>query len=114
MEDLGAQPACFHPDFGGYQSCDHVVRSGVRSQSCRWHRSAPATHWFRYPEDGSGHAEGWDIFLELFSEAMVAAATASAKMTATWLKKQLADRKKRLSAQTAAKEEKEKGLKEAD
>ena len=60
----------------------------------------------------TGHAEGWDIFLELFSEAMVAAATASAKVTAAWLKKQLADRKKRLSAQTAAREEKEKGLKE--
>ena len=62
----------------------------------------------------TGHAEGWDIFLELFSEAMVAAATASAKMTATWLKKQLADRRKRLSAETAAKEEKEKGSKEGD
>ncbi len=48
---------------------------------------------FNSQDTADGHAEGWDIFLELFNEAMMTAASAGLKVTAAWLKQRLAARK---------------------
>jgi uncharacterized protein YndB with AHSA1/START domain len=47
---------------------------------------------FSSPEMADDHAEGWDLLLELFSEAMVSAAGAGLKIVAAELKRRLAMR----------------------
>lgn len=56
-------------------------------------RVALRHHGFATEEMARDHTEGWDLFMELFQEAMMSAALAGAKLTATWLKQQLAARR---------------------